>query len=277
MFLEGDNSSQDRKFFGTLFPDESSNFKIVPSKSADNQSRINSAILSILEANLGWMNFYLIRDKDYLTDEMVEKYRSQISGKIFVLSKHEIENYLIDFEIFSSVVQDIFAVDISADDAKNYFYQAALKLSSDVIRDMVSFRLNLLLDPQDFSIGKVLNKQAYFESSELGVRPKESLSEILKNKFCESSSRIHENLTSFLSQDAIETVITDCELEVKTALESDGWLSLFPGKELMETVSKELGISNTISLQNSLIKEFSNHREHIDSEITEIFSLINTE
>jgi len=275
VFLEGDNSSQDRKFYSTLFPGESSNFKIVPSNSSDNLSRINSAIMSIIEASLGWMNFYLVRDRDYLTDEMVAKYTSNAAGKIFVLSKHEIENYLIDFEIFSNVLQDIFNVEKTTEEVKIYFYQAALKLSSDVIRDMVSFRLNLILSPQDFSIGKVLNKQPYFDSSDEGVALKDGHSAILKNKFNKTTSQIHSALTSTLSQDAIETVLSECESEVRTALESDGWMSLFPGKELIETVSKKLGITNTISLQNSLIKEFSSKRDHIDTEIEEIFRKIN--
>lgn len=116
VFLEGDNSSQDRKFYSTLFPGESSNFKIVPSNSSDNLSRINSAILSIIESSLGWMNFFLVRDRDYLTEEMVEKYKTHSEGKIFVLSKHEIENYLIDFEIISNVLLDIFNIQKSPDD-----------------------------------------------------------------------------------------------------------------------------------------------------------------
>ncbi|MEN6585163.1 MAG: AAA family ATPase [Sulfuricella sp.] len=275
VFLEGDNSSQDRKFYSTLFPGNSSNFKLVPSNSSDNLSRINSAILSIIEASLGWMNFYLVRDRDYLTEEMVEKYKNHVAGKIFVLSKHEIENYLIDFEVFSVVLRDIFNLEKSADDVKNIFYQAALKLSSDVIRDMVAFRLNLILSPQDFSIGRVLSKQAYFNSSEGSITPKESHSAILKNKFNETTSKIHASLTSSLSQDEIERVITECELEVRAAIESEGWLNLFPGKELIETVARELGITNTISLQNSLIKEFSNQRQRIDPELEEIFGLIN--
>lgn len=275
VFLEGDNSSQDRKFYSTLFPGESSNFKIVPSNSSDNLSRINSAILSIIESGLGWMNFFLVRDRDYLTEEMVEKYKTHSEGKIFVLSKHEIENYLIDFEIISNVLLDIFNVQKSPDEIKKYFYRAALKLSSDVIRDMVAFRLNLILSPQDFSIGKVLSMQPYFDSNDGNITLLDDRCEILKRKFNETTEQIHASLASSLSQNSIEAVLSECESEVRVALESDGWMNLFPGKELIETVSKELGITNTISFQNSLIKEFARKRDHIDPEIEEIFEKIN--
>lgn len=158
---------------------------------------------------------------------------------------------------------------------KEYFYRAALKLSSDVIRDMVSFRLNLILSPQDFSIGKVLSKQPYFDSNGGNITLLDDRSEILKDKFNETAEQIHASLASALSQNSIEAVLSECESEVRAALESDGWMNLFPGKELIETVSKVLGITNTISFQNSLIKEFSRKREHIDPEIEEIFEKIN--
>ncbi len=276
VFLEGDNSSQDRKFYSALFPGESSNFKIIPSNSSDNIRRINNAILSIIEANLGWMNFYLIRDRDYLTDEMVAKYESHSVGKIFVLSMHEIENYLINFDIISIVLLDIFNVRKSAVEVKKCFYHAALEMSSSVIRDMISFRLNLILNPQDFSVGKILTKQPYFDLSDGNITIKDSCSGILKVKFSSITSQIHNALTLSLSQEAIESLISQCESEVRMALESDGWMSLFPGKELIETVSRKLGITNTISLQNSLIKEFSGKRENINPEIERIFAQINT-
>ena len=271
VFLEGDNSSQDRKFYSALLPGEHSNFKLVPSNSSENLNRINGAILSIMESNLGWMNFHLIRDRDYLTDEMVEKYRGHASGKIFVLEKHELENYLIDFEILSIVLNEIFNIAKTADELKEVFYSSAIKMSSNVMREMVSFRLNLLVRPQDFSIEKILHDQPYFECHKGLIGTKNSHSAVLQEKFCETSKEIHNSLVGALSQDAIKLEIERCELQVKTALESEKWLDLFPGKELLESAAKVLGVSNVISLQNSLIKELSSNRSRIDSELLGIF------
>ncbi|WP_321321881.1 AAA family ATPase [Labilibaculum sp.] len=275
VFLEGDNSSPDRKFYSNLFPENNSNFKLVPSNSSDNLNRINGAILSIMESNLGFMNFHLIRDRDYLTEQMINKYRSHTSGKVFVLAKHEIENYLIDFHIISLVLKDIFNIDKTEEELKTLFHSTALKLSSDVIRDMVSFRLNLELKPQDFSIGKVLANQAYFTNGDGNYSPKSASKEIFERKFVEISTSINQTLSSSLSQSHIETMIQSCETEVKNALESDLWLDLFPGKELLENVGKSLGITNTISLQNSIIKEFASNKERIDNELITIFDRIN--
>ena len=275
VFLEGDNSSPDRKFYSTLFPKNNSNFKLIPSNGSDNLTKLNGAILSIMDASLGWMKFHLIRDRDYLTPKMIEKYRKHSSGKVFVLSKHELENYLIDFKIISTVLSDIFNIDKTSDELKEIFFNIALKMSSDVIRDMISFRLNLDLKPQDFSIGKVLNGNAYFEYKDNSYEVLEDKSEILKNKFHSISSEINASLNTTLSQESIEKIINECEIEVKVALETNEWLTLFPGKELLELSAKSLGITNTISFQNSIIKEFASEIDSIDSELSDIFEKIN--
>ncbi|MBN8663740.1 MAG: AAA family ATPase [Chitinophagales bacterium] len=274
VFLEGDNSSPDRKFYSALFSNNS-NFKLIPANGSDNLNRINNAILSIMESNIAWISFYLIRDRDYLTTEMIAKYRGHSSGKIFVLEKHELENYLIDFKIIKTVLSDIFGIEKEETEIEAIFHNTALSISSAVIRDMISFRLNLKLNPQDFSIGKVLNGQPYFEGTRPSYSINSSRNTVIKDKFKETSTEIHKTLTEQLSAPAIESIIQTCENEVKMALESNDWLNLFPGKELIELSAKALGISNTISFQNSIIKELAANKDRINSELVEIFGKIN--
>jgi ABC-type lipoprotein export system ATPase subunit len=274
VFLEGDNSSPDRKFYSSLFSNNS-NFKLIPANGSDNLNRINNAILSIMESNIAWISFYLIRDRDYLTAEMISKYRNHSSGKIFVLEKHELENYLIDFTSIKAVLSDIFNIEKSEEEIEDVFYKTAINLSSAVVRDMISFRLNLKLNPQDFSVGKILNGQPYFEGSKENYVVKTDNNELIKRKFSETSSEIQTSLTDQLSSSAIEEIISNSEHEVKTALETDGWLTLFPGKELIELSAKAFGITNTISFQNSIIKELASHRKRIENELQMIFDKIN--
>ncbi len=276
VFLEGDNSSQDRKFFSTLFPGDNANFKLVPSNSSGNLRRLNSAILSIMEANLGWMNFFLIRDRDYLTNEMIQKYRNHTSGKIFVLTKHELENYLINFEIISKVLKDIFNIKKSIDEIQMAFYEIAMIISSDVIRDMSAFRLNLSIKPQDFSIGKVLSQNPYFTLTDNELSPIDEHSSIIRGKFKEKVALIQESINIALSHEGLENIFVHCETEVLNALNTNLWLDIFPGKEMIALVAKRFGISHVISFQNSLIKEFANNREQIDPELIEIFKVINS-
>ena len=275
VFLEGDNASPDRKFYSTLFPGESSNFKLIPAKSSANLERLNAAILSIMSANIGWMQFYLIRDKDYLTSDMVDKYRSHSSGKVFVLARHELENYLLDFDIISEVLVEIFNISKSSTEIRSIAHNVALKISSEVVRDMISFRLNLNLKPQDFSIGEVLKGQPYFEAVSGLHSIKAANNSLLNSLFTEASSKISASLSTLLAPSSIAQIVSACENEVKLSLDSDGWLTLFPGKELISGICKALGISNVISFQNSIIKDFASNRNSICPELTIIFNNIN--
>lgn len=274
VFLEGDNSSQDRKFYSALFPAKSSNFRLVPAKSSDHLTRINGAVLSILESNIGSMNFFLVRDRDYLTDQMVQKYESHKSGRIFVLKRHEIENYLLEFESLSTVLEEIYGITQSPAELKAVLREVALQMTSGVIRDMTAFRLNLLVRPQDFSIGNVLANQAHFQQNGAALALVSSQDQVLKSKFLAAGNRINASISNDLSSQAIEKVLAECTEQVRIALETDHWLTLFPGKEMLNGVSKRFGISHVVSLQNSLIKELSAYPNRVDAELIEVFSKI---
>ena len=155
------------------------------------------------------------------------------------------------------------------------FYKKAIDMSSDVVRDMIAFRLNLVLNPQDFNIGKILKGQSYFEGSDDGIIAKTSSQTLLSDKFLEKSEQIKTSLNSKFSTEEVKTIIGNCENEVKESLKSDEWLNLFPGKELLDNVGKDLGIKNVVSLRNSIIKEFSLNRDSIHTDLKELFDKLN--
>lgn len=274
VFLEGDNSSQDRKFYSSLFPSRVSNFKLVPAKSTDHLHRINGAVLSILESNVGSMNFFLVRDRDYLTEEMVGKYVSHKSGRIFVLTRHEVENYLIDFEAIATVLKEIFNVDKGLAELRQILYEVALDMAGSVIRDMTSFRLNLLVRPQNFAMGSLLSGERYFSRAGGELVESARHAETLIVKFSEVGSKVSAELAKTLSNEAITATLGASTEFVRRALESDEWLNVFPGKEMLEGLARKVGISHGISLQNSIIKELSSTPEKISPELLEIFSKI---
>lgn len=270
IFLEGNNSSADRKFLSNILP-SSANIKFIPANGSANLQGINAAVLSILESNLGLMNFYLIRDRDYLTDEMADKYRSHKSGKIFVLEKHEIENYFLVPEIMSLVLEEIFSVSKTEAEIDSLLFSVAIDISASVLRDMVSFRTNLLLNPEDFSMGKFLNTESVFNST--GVTVREDIHQLLKEKFLKTSESILDKINKSFSQDKLLTIINDCTNEMESALKNGRWIALFPGKELIKGLCRSLGISSVIALQNSLIKELSIKPSLIASDLRAILDV----
>lgn len=95
VFSEGTDSSADRKTFANILKDGSREIKLIPVGSYSNLYRINAAVLSLLESDFARCQFYLIRDRDYLSKESAEKHRAKAPGRLFVLDRYHIENYLL--------------------------------------------------------------------------------------------------------------------------------------------------------------------------------------
>lgn len=274
VFLEGLDSSSDRKVFSSLFPEYGSKVKFVPCRSTDFLARINAAVLSILESNLGWMQFYLIRDRDFLTPEAIQKYRERFSGRMLVLSRYHIENYLLDEELIAKVQTEIFGRPTDPARVKEKLKSIARKIAGEVLRDMVTFRLNLIYRPEDFSLGRLLEGQPVLDAAGEWVT---ELIERLKAEVSSKTSDIRENLQTRTNPDALTALISECQQEVEQAMgDGDGWVSLFPGRRLLEEYvrAEGLGINQAVVLQNSLIKELSTTPDKVPLELRQVIQTI---
>jgi hypothetical protein len=273
VFLEGTNVSSDRKMFTALFPEYGSRIKFVPCESSENLARINAAILSILEANIGWMQFYLIRDRDYLTPEIIKKYKEHHSGRMYVLDRHEIENYLLEDEIIAKVQSEIFGQSTKPEDVRNKLISIARRLSGEVLRDIISFRLNLIYKPQDFSLGSLMENQPVIDS---GGDIDDVKIEALRTQVRTRVEQINSDISDTTTPDSVDVLISHATDEVRQAINdgSDGWKLLFPGKRLLEEYARSEGLGKPPALQNSLIKELATNPEKISSELRHVISII---
>lgn len=266
VFLEGENSSADRKVFSNVFPTYGSNLKFIPANSSENQSRINAAIMSILEMDLGWAQFYLLRDRDYLTQDFVNKYNEHASGRVYVLKRHEIENYLLDDALIAKVQTEIFNRPTTADEVKSRLKSAAYRIAGEVLRDMTAFRLNVMYRPEDFSMGKLFQREPIIDSS--GSFDAEKV-KTLETRVLARASDLNSGLAALTSATAVAKLICNHQHEIRTALtgDDDNWRILFPGKRLMEEYTKTEGLGDPLILQNSLIKEMATSMDLVPEEL----------
>lgn len=273
VFLEGTDASSDRKIFASLFPEYGSKLKFVPAKTVENLTKLNAAILSILESNVGWMQFYLIRDRDYLPQNVVDTYIRHHSGRMCVLQRYHIENYLLDEGLIAQVQSDIFGMNRNAIQVGAKLSTLAKRISGEVLRDMVAFRLNLLYRPEDFSLGRYMQGQTIIDSNgQVKSDTLEQFGDYLKQQV----TTINERLLERTKPDALDQLITECRQEVSHALNqnSDGWKILFPGRRLLEEYAKDEGLGKHPVLQNTLIKELGGVPERIPEELRNIISKI---
>ena len=267
IFTEGRNASADRKMFSLLFPQFSREIKFIPAGSCSEGERINKAVLSLLEANVGWCKFCLVRDRDYMTPEAVAAIEGRSDGKVHVLQRHEIENYLLHPDAISAVMNDLFSQHAAPDEVEKALRHVAYQMAGDVLRDMVSFRLNSVFRPEDFSVPPLFKGELHYKPSDAWDNTKlATLEETLNKKSDDTVS----GLTSRISGTKFKEVFDGCRREVEDALAGDGWKTRFPGKDLLRAFAKEKKLGKPPVLENAIIKCMSGRTEWIPNELADI-------
>jgi hypothetical protein len=262
VFLEGEGASADRKAFGWLFGEKAGSVKLIPAGGVDNHLRINAAVLAILESTFGVCQFYLIRDRDYLTPEMADAYANRSRGRLHVLMRNQIENYLLNADLICKVLGEQYNQTLSVADINQRLRNIARAISGEVLRDMTAFRLNMLFRPQDFSLGKFFEKTAVLDSSY--ARIPEKIAEFDK-KLLETVERVKRATDTAATSAA--TLIEAYKAEVERAVKDDCWQIVFPGKTLLSGFAQEMGLKGDVGFMNSLIKEMAASEEFIDHEL----------
>jgi ABC-type lipoprotein export system ATPase subunit len=271
VFLEGIDSSSDRKMFTRLFRTHGNQIKFIPSKSTGYLARINTAVLSILADEMGWINYYLIRDRDYLTDDLAQKLVEKSAGKLYVLKRNHIENYLLDDSIIASVQTDIFGKKTDNESVQRKLHATATTLSAEVVRDILEFRLNIIYGPQDFSLGKFMEKQAVIDGT---GNPIDTAVSDFKRHVKAKISEVNTQMMTTTTDGAIDLIIRNAVEEVQKALNTDEWRNLFPGRRLLEAYGSKEGLGKPPAFVNSLIKDLASHPESIPSELSSLVNKI---
>jgi predicted ATPase len=262
VFLEGEGASADRKAFGWLFGEKAGSVKLIPAGGVDNHLRINSAVLAILESTFGVCQFYLVRDRDYMTPEMADAYSTKSRGRLHVLERNQIENYLLAPELIRKVLLEQYDKALTMGDVKGRLRNIARSISGEVLRDMTSFRLNMLFRPQDFSLGKFFEKTAVLDPSH--ARIPEKLAAFDK-KVLDTVEQVR--LSTAAAAAGAAELLEAYKTEVELAVKEDRWDTVFPGKALLAGLAEGLELKSSVGFVNALIKEMAASEEFIDTEL----------
>ena len=269
IFTEGKNASVDRKMFTRLFPQSARDIKFIPTTGCSEIERINRAVLSILQSNLGWCRFLLVRDRDYMTTEMVEKTKKRTGTSVVLLTRHELENYLLDFDLISRTLEELFDVKRNATEVERELLGLARKMAGDVLRDMIAFRLNLVFRPEDFSVPSLFAGEIGLDEANAWGSQLDAMRETMERK----AETVVDEMRGRVEGHKFAELFNNCRTEIESALVSQEWKNLFPGKELLDGYCKVLGIPKPPVLHNAVIKEMSTDRAKIPEEIDQIIKM----
>jgi predicted ATPase len=273
VFTEGTNAGADRKTFANLFPELADEIKIIPAGSSSNLQRINRAILALLSSNFAQCEFYLIRDRDYMSDKAIAKQTASAPNRLFVLNRHEIENYLLDEEVIATVLRDIYQKNWSTDQVRDELLAIAKQSSAGYVRDMAVAHCAELFQGEDCSVGNHSSGRCIIDSSgQVDSSVADSLKEALRTKM----SRVNTDVSGRLGQSTIDQIFGDCVSSIQKALASSKqeWKIILPGKELLQQFSKRNGLGEWPALQNLIIERMSDTHRPSRGDLVAVFEAI---
>ena len=273
VFIEGRGSSLDRKIFGRLFSAQSGAVRIIPAGGSDSLPRINAAILQLLNSTFSACEFFLIRDRDYLTSDEVEAMEGRSQGRLWVLKRNQIENYLLDPQAIAAVETEILDSPCTVQEAENGLKAAARRIAGETLREMLSFRMNRVFGLQDFSLGDVLQGQ---ESIDENGNWNEMNVGALRDRFSEKVAANLQESVDAASAVAVERLFERCQAKLQGAITGEGWRSLFPGKRLLEEYARGRGHASAVvpTITNSLVKHLSTTLDNVPEDLRRIVSTV---
>lgn len=242
--------------------------KLVPAGGVTNQTRLNAAILSLMEADVAHVNYYLVRDRDYLTDDQISKYDTHASGRIRVLKRNQIENYLLVPEAIVSVLDRIFNVEMTTGECEDALRRAAESVSAEVAVGLAGAEVATRWQPEEVFPSRFLRgKSVIGTGSDV-----EANRETLESALAERMTVLTNEVSSQLSEKEVRSIAVEAIATAKEWLTTDDWKDRYPGRRILDVFASQNQLGSPIVLTNTIIRELGSKQSLIDDELKAILN-----
>ena len=176
----------------------------------------------------------------------------------------------MDFELIAKILADIFDQSISPDKVCNVLRECAVQISGNALRDMVTYRLNSKFQREDFSVPKILEGELAYRDGNWDTGKLVNLRSSLSTKCSDITSQLVANIHAVAFDDEFDA----SKAEIEKSLQTDEWVRLLPGKELLQQFSIRRSLPKPPMLQNLIIKEMALNNAHIPTELGDILNRV---
>jgi hypothetical protein len=232
VFVEGEDSSADKEILEEVFADHRHQVSFVPAGGASALEWVGRRGVEVWQKASRHGQFFLVRDRDFLSDEQVSYLGKELRGRVWVWSRYHIENFLLDGDaVFRALQRAGVRRFGKAQEVEDELKRVADTLRDESVARWVGTDLNKELGWQDFRISG--------GSDPIGQ---------LEAKAKAASERTWEKLHS--------SQLSELVNQKQAALEGwdDGlWRQFVPGKRLLREFVGGLGVGLSYEQLRSLV------------------------
>lgn len=253
IFLEGASEEIDKYILETWFPTYQKVLTFVSCGSVKDVMGVSQKALQLLEQEPGYNFFFMIRDRDYLSEEDIETLQGQSNGKLFIWDRYHIENYLLDEEVIAGLVQDT--------------------IPNSPLRDPTIVREKLVEIARSFLEVHLAKWIEYDLNRELRRLSYQVSPTDIENDVLTKTEDLVNQITHWYKNQTLEKMVQERRQTFEVALENEEWKRLFPGRKILSRFAGEVVNWNYKHIRNQLINRIQ-REGRIPIEVTNIIEAI---
>lgn len=183
------------------------------------------------------------------------------------------ENYLLNPEWIATVESEILDCDRSPEQVEAGLATAARRIAGETLREMLSFRMNRMFSPQDFSLGKLLEGQRCIDGD--GKWDEERM-KVLHDGFVVAVEGNRNRLAGVTSRESIAEIVLTCQAEIGEAVRGDEWRRILPGKRLLGEYARQRGYPKGLipAFVNSLVRQLDPTGDSVPGDLQRIIEMV---
>jgi len=227
VLVEGDHASLDKQLYGSIIGEKYPELVLVPSKGRDVIASFSVVNENVLSRSLWGVEFFMLCDRDAVPPNTdVERLEAESNGRLRVLRRYHLENYLLDPVVLSSVFVDLEPDDSWLHDPK----QVEAKLI-DIARTRLSYTTALYVSSELRQLAGNVNVMP----RDCHEKTEEQLNALILEQATSELARVGHVLNS----DDVSDSISRTWRTLEASLGQASWIALFPGKQIFNIFAAE--------------------------------------
>ncbi len=213
VFVEGMDSHSDKQILETAFADCLPRISFVACGSVLNLVALGQRVADLLTDACKYSEFYMVRDRDFLSDEQIDHMRARCEGRLFVWPRYSIENYFLDAQLLEEALPQM---GIRGLDSRGAIDRALSEIAEELIPEVAAKWVHFNLQ---WRIGTVLGAKIG------GAEAVEVLVRASREAQCAAGDLLEEN--------NVRDAVAQKEAQIRDAWGKAIWRERFPGKDIL--------------------------------------------